>query len=59
MQIWCNYQDEKRIDFLIIPFYGAQRPSIFLLGSLLFRSETTWLRETQNDVNGPKQTFAN
>jgi len=35
MQIWLNYQADKLIDFFLILLYGAQRPSIFLLGSLL------------------------
>jgi hypothetical protein len=59
MQIWPNYQDDKLIDFLLILLYGAQRPSRFSAGLFACRSETTWLRETQNDVNGPRQTFAN
>ena len=35
MQIWLNYQAIKLIDLFLILLYGAQRPSIFLLGSLL------------------------
>ena len=35
MQIWFNYQADKLIDLFLILLYGAQRPSIFLLGSLL------------------------
>ena len=46
------------IDFVVIPFYGAA-PSADSVGFFAFRSEATWLGKTQNDVNGPKQTFAN
>jgi hypothetical protein len=53
MQIWLNYQADKLIDFPPKSALRAQRPSIFLR-VLAFRSETTWLREIQNDVNGPK-----
>jgi hypothetical protein len=35
MQISLNYEADKLIDFLLNLLYGAQRPSIFLLGSLL------------------------
>jgi len=35
MQISLNYQADKLIDIFPILLYGAQRPSIFLLGSLL------------------------
>jgi hypothetical protein len=53
MQIWLNYQADKLIDFLLNLLYGLNVPAYFC-GFFAFRSETTWLREIQNDVNGPK-----
>ena len=56
MRAWALTNDP--IDFVVIPFYGPAPPADSV-GFFAFRSEATWLGKTQNDVNGPKQTFAN